>query len=166
MVFFKSRQLLLKSVLFLILVFGLFLFQKNKDRLALAISMTSAESTRLIRDFKKTQKNELAAFDHRQKTEIKELKQAQAAQRKEWELREKEARHQFFKENSKGPDRRKYIGEFLSRRKSMVEEQKKAMALRIQEQETKRKELIEAQRARWEQFEEAIQRGERPSQSF
>src|SRR5262245_31754182 len=75
------------------------------------------EGKKLLKEFQKAQKTQLKAADHRQDLELKELKNSQKARIREWETKEKELRHAFFKEHSKGPDRRTYIQDFLTRRK-------------------------------------------------
>jgi|GEM_PF-1220368 len=64
-------------------------------------------------------KNELKALDRQHQSDLKNLKASQKTRLSEWETREKEARHLFFKEHQNGPERRTYIQEFLKRREDL-----------------------------------------------
>jgi hypothetical protein len=90
-------------------------------------SLTANVDTKsLLKEFTRAQSMELKALEHRNKFEWKELKAAQDFRQKEWEKAEKEARHQFFANHQKGPDRRTYIQDFIKRReifrKHLIEE--------------------------------------------
>ncbi len=162
----KRTSRLKKVGLGILVVLAVVLYQSNKDRLALAISMTQAQSNKLVRDFKKAQKNQLSALSHRNKMSLKEMKISQSARKKEWEQKEKEARHLFFKEHQTGPERRQYIKDFLERRQVMVNVHKEELAQLKRENEVRRKTLIDAQKSNLADFMEALKRGETPSQSL
>jgi len=121
------------------------------------------EGRRLLDEFRKAQRTELLAVEHRQKFELKELRASQKARLKEWELREREARHQFFREHSKGAERREYIQDFLNRRKVLVQGMKEELEQRHREHEAKIKELKEGQLTRIKEANAAIAEGTRPS---
>lgn len=73
----------------------------------------------LWKEFLKAQKMETKATEHRNKFETKELKLSQDARWKEFEKIEREARHKFFADHPRGPDRRAYISEFMKRRDAL-----------------------------------------------
>ncbi len=121
------------------------------------------ESRTLQKEFKKAQTSELAALKHRQDLELKELKSSQAARQKEFENHEKDARHDFFRDHTRGSDRRVYIKEFLDRRRVMLDLFKDETSRRKQEQEARRESVKHEQAQRLKDFEAALQRKERPS---
>jgi hypothetical protein len=125
-------------------------------------SLTPTEMKTLLKEFQKAQKTELKALEHRHKFELKELKSSQDVRWREWKKKEAQARHKFFDEQSKGPERRAYIAEFLEKqeslRKLLIEEKKK----RIQEQAVDLAALRQEQHVRYEEFKKLVQGGQRP----
>ncbi|MBC7691731.1 MAG: hypothetical protein H7222_08160 [Methylotenera sp.] len=120
----------------------------------------------MIKEFKKAQATELKNFEKSQKSELRDLKSSQTAHQKEWEAKEKETRHVFFQANPGGPERRSYVKDFLDRRKVMVNVLKDEQVRRSQEQEVKKRALIEDQRGKLKEFEEALAKGEHPNNSL
>ncbi len=101
----------------------------------------------LWREFVRAQATELRALDHRNRFERKELSSSQEAQRKEWEKKEREARHRFFAEHSRAPERREYVADFLKRRtifrKQLVDESQ-----RLSKQRDEQLKALKADQAR------------------
>ncbi|MGK5085684.1 hypothetical protein WDW37_20540 [Bdellovibrionota bacterium FG-1] len=124
--------------------------------------MDAAEGRKLFQEFRRAQSFEIKALEHRQKLEIKEMKAIHGVRQKEWERREKDARHKFFAEHSHGPDRRTYIKDFMERRKVFLQMMADERANRIREQDVRLRSVKQDQRARLKEFQEALQRGERP----
>ena len=124
--------------------------------------LTSAEATKLLADFQRAQTNERAALDHRNQMEIKELKYSQAARQKEFENREKESRHVFFREHSEGPKRREYVQDFMERRTVMVSVMKEEKTKRSAEHEIYVSAVREDQVTKLKDFKEALAHGDRP----
>lgn len=124
--------------------------------------LTPVEVKQLLREFQKAQASEYRAIDHRQKFELKELDASQTARRKEWERKERDARHLFFANNKKGPERRKYIQDFLERRKIFRQLLIDERAQRIHEQKVKLDGLRQDHETKLKEFKETIQNGARP----
>jgi hypothetical protein len=117
----------------------------------------------MLAEFQRAQGAELKALDHRNKLELKELKTSQAARQKEWEKHEQGARHRFFAEHTRGPDRRAYIKDFLERHRAFQQQIKDEMAQRLKDQEARIAALREDQSARLKEFRESLGRNERPA---
>ena len=128
--------------------------------------ITAADSKLLLKEFQKAQSTELKALEHRHKLELKELKAASSLRQKEWEKREEEARHKFFAEHTRGPDRRGYIKDFMERRKVFQQLLKDEGVNRAHEQDVRLKAMKQDQASRLKEFQTALGRGERPSQSL
>lgn len=123
------------------------------------VHLSGIELKTLLKQFKQAQGSELKALAHRHEFEMKELKASKNTRQREWERREKEARHQFFAEHLKGTERRTYISDYLKRyealKKQFAEEKsqrdlehKASWAALKQDQDRKFKEFkkyIEAQ---------------------
>ena len=124
--------------------------------------LTASELKTLPKEFQKAQKTELLSLEHRLKFEIKELKASQAQRQKEWEMKEREARHQFFKDNKEGPKRRAYVKDFLDRRKVLLNLFADERNQRLHEQEVHKKALLEDQKHKSEIFQKSLQNNERP----
>jgi hypothetical protein len=125
-------------------------------------TITPGVGKRLLREFQAAQSSELKGMKHRHKLELKELKASQAARKKEWEKREKEARHKFFAENRRGPDRRAYITDFIERRRAFFQMLTDERNQRVHEQEVREKALKNDQAQRLKEFKEALARNEAP----
>jgi len=97
--------------------FGLFLF-----------SGASPVPTPSLSELSRAQQAELKAFEVRHKAEMKELKNLQNIAQKEWEKKEREARHKYFEEHPSGDERRNYVKNFIQRRdafrKSLLDQKK------------------------------------------
>jgi hypothetical protein len=125
-------------------------------------TIAPAEGKRLLSEFQRAQKSELKALVHRHDLEQKELKASQAARQNEWDRQEKAARHKFFSENPRGPDRRAYIKDFLIRGKTFRQMLKDEKTQRTEEQKARLKAMREDQAQRLKEFKEALGRNERP----
>ena len=127
-------------------------------------AVTAAQAKPLKDEFQKALTNEARALDHRQKTELKELKASHAARQKEWENKEKETRHAFFKQHTNWSERRTYIRDFLDRRKAFRNFLADELSQRTRDQEARRTALAVEQKGRLEEFQADLNRGMRPSQ--
>lgn len=129
---------------------------------AAVLTVTPAEAKSLAREFQRSQKNALLAFDHRGKMEIKELKASHGARSRDFERRESEARHVFFSQNKEGPKRRDYVKAFQERRKLMLSMLKEEADKKKEEVKVKRESLKREQKEKMTQFLEVLGHGERP----
>jgi hypothetical protein len=125
--------------------------------------VTSADAKKMLTEFQRAQNSELKALDHRNKIELKELKAAHSARQREWERREKEARHKFFSEHTNGPDRRAYIKDFMERRKNFLQLLNDERAQRSHDQEVRVSSLRQDHAQRLKEFQEALKNGQRPA---
>jgi hypothetical protein len=129
---------------------------------AVPAKISPYERNRLRVEFKRAQANELRALEHRHAFELKDLKASQNVRQKEWEKKETEARHKFFAENSKSPDRRTYVQDFIARRKTFRQILTDERNRRAQEQKVRQSSVKEDQIQRLKDFESHLQKGERP----
>lgn len=126
-----------------------------------------AEAKALLREFEKAQKGETLALEHRQKTELRDLKAAQNARFDEWTRKENETRRSFFRTNrGKGPVLRSYMNDLTERRKTLRAILDDEKATRTREQDARRNAVKEDQANRLREFKAALQRGERPSRDL
>lgn len=126
-------------------------------------TLSQSEAKTLLKEYSRSQKNQLKALEQQQKYELKELKASQAARQKEWELKEREARHEFFRIHSEGPERKVYVQDFLDRRKSLLSIFSEERSLRQKEQEVRHKAVKDEQEQKLKEFQDLLAHGERPT---
>lgn len=132
-----------------------------------AYSMGRADSSQQqVKELIRRQKAELKDLVHRNQAELAALKASQEVQRKEWEKKERESRHQYFAEHTHGPERRAYVKDFLSRREAFLKAQKDERTRRSQEQADQVKALQQDQAEKLKSFKEAVERGETPAENL
>jgi hypothetical protein len=124
--------------------------------------LTANDSKTLMNAFVRAQENEVKALRHRNASELSELKAAQKAKQNDWDNKERDARHKFFADHPKGPDRRAYIGDYMNRRKAFVQSLSDEKSQRLQNQDKSIKDLQEDQRQRLDEFKSYLLKGERP----
>jgi hypothetical protein len=125
--------------------------------------LSPAIAKKLLPEFQRAQASELKALEHRHKLELKELKASQAARQKDWERQEKEARHRYFAEHTKGPDRRNYIKDFMERGRNFRQLLADERSQRTHEQDARLGSMKSDQAQRLKEFKEALGRNERPA---
>ena len=104
----------------------------NEVQSASALSgvLTAQEKTNLWSDFKTARIAAEKAFKKQQQVEIKEFQATQAQQSKTERDKERKARRAFFAQDMNGPDRRKYVQDYLARKAKLDQEQKDAYLLK------------------------------------
>lgn len=120
------------------------------------------EARTLSKEFIRAQRTQLKASEHRQEFELKELSLSHKARIREWDTKEKALRRAFFKEHTRGPERRTYVQDFLARRKAFRAALAEERAAKLKQQEIQRKVLKEDQSAKLKEFDETLKRGQRP----
>lgn len=126
-------------------------------------AISPADGKRALGEFLHAQTSELKALSHRQSMEVKELKASQAARQSEWSNRENEARRRYFAEHKRGPERRKYVGEFMQRRKAFDQSLAEDLANRRREHEARAAAMRSEQGEKLKEFKESIDKGEKPA---
>jgi hypothetical protein len=120
----------------------------------------------LQREFERAQAKAMSSLLSKQKRETDAMKVAQKARRKEWIEKEKTARHAFLAEKHKGPEIRVYMRDYQSRLKELDRSLAEERALRLKENEARFDEEKRTQASRRKDFQDALSRGERPSQDL
>ena len=98
--------------------------------------------------FLKAQRSEFDAVVHRHAFELREIQASQGARRKEWESKEKAARHKFFAEHTAGPERRAFVKDFVERRKSFLAITSDERSKRVQDQDVRIKSMREERKTK------------------
>ena len=145
---------------------GTLVYGEGPSTLALQANskaLSSGDAKQLLKEFRKSEGLQIRAMEHRHNLELKELKAAHAARQKEWYQREKDVRHKFFAEHTNGPDRRAFIKDFLERRKAFLKMISDEWSQRIRDQEVRFTSVKGDQAARLKEFQETLQRGEKPA---
>jgi hypothetical protein len=114
------------------------------------------------RNFRKRLEEERSVLKREQSRQKKEGDAQRSARRKEWDRVQKDARRKFFSENLHGPERRRYVQEFLEQRRNFYDQLKSEEKREKAEREARWKALEEQQKFRWRSVEESLGRGEQP----
>ena len=116
------------------------------------------------REFAKAQKSQLKALDHRHQTETKELEASHKARLSEWQSKERIARREYFKSHTKGEEKRAYVEDFVARQQMFMNGMREERERRRAEQKARRTSLVDQQADSKKQFDEVLEKRERPSQ--
>jgi hypothetical protein len=120
------------------------------------------EKAAIYQQFRKKLRDEEKAFDAEEKIQRKALIRHQADRRREWRERERRARRAFFEAHASGPERRRYVQDFVRRRKEFDQQEKNEWVDWNRKHRDLRKQLRVSQQERTRQVNEALSRNERP----
>jgi hypothetical protein len=130
------------------------------------VAIPPAEKKKLLAEFKKAQSSEEQAFFHTKRSQDRELSAAQNQRKKQWFENEKRQRHEFFKSHMNGPERRKYVQDYIQNKKAFersikdeTANSKKMWAERLDRLKVKQKQQAAMFKAKLDQ-------GERPDASL
>jgi hypothetical protein len=131
-----------------------------------ALPSHSYEPKQLLKEFVRAQASELKAIEHRQKLELAEMKSSHAARLKYWNQSEENDRHQFFKDHTRGEERREYIQGFKRRREDLLKLIVDERTKHVSDQLAELKKLKEDQAAKLKSLKDQIAKGEKPDESL
>jgi hypothetical protein len=124
--------------------------------------LSDGQKKHLRVEFNQALQTELKALNHQMNSEWKALKDSQRSREREWKVREKSSRRDFFKTTTSGAEKTKWMEDRKSRyqafKKDLLEELRRVKA----EQSGRRATLLEDQKGRAKLFEEALQQGLSP----
>lgn len=130
------------------------------------LRVTKSEARLLSREFTRAQANDARKFRQDQLAALKELRASQNARDREWRANEDQRRHEFSGTKPKAPQIRQYISERKDRYQAFQRMLKDEYADRDREAQVRRKAFEDDQAAKKREFDETLQRGERPSDSL
>lgn len=106
------------------------------------------------------------AFDHQERSTLREFQAAQSAEAKQWKEKERLARRKYFEKHPTGPEQRKYVLGFVERKKEFDS----AQVLRLQAERKAWRDKREAHRdklkERLKRFLLELEAGQRPSREL
>lgn len=117
----------------------------------------------LLDELVKAQRTELKALDHRHRLETQELKASQSHYLKEWDKREKEARHKFFAEHPKGAERRPYVIDFRKRGEELRKNQAIERGKKAENYDLYLKSIKKLQSENYKLFKKSLDEGKAPA---
>jgi len=118
-----------------------------------SVALGAAKKKALLSNFRAALGVEWRALLHRQRFELQELKAAQRAQKKDFQVREKEARKEAFKSAPSGAEKRKWMEARESRWKALAALHGTDLEKRKQEHKVRRDSLKQEQAERLKEFE-------------
>ena len=125
--------------------------------------ITALEGAKLLQEFQKAQMTEVKAIEHRNRVELQEFRILQKGRLKDWEKEHTEERRKFFRDHSKGADKRQFVQDVMSKRDAFVQVQKTEYDVRTRELEGKVANLKKDQETKLKEFRDSIDKNERPS---
>lgn len=126
------------------------------------VPLTVAERRALLADFTQRQKEELRVMDRRQKAEMKDLEASQTARDREWKSQERARYMEMSKARKSGAEIRAYVHDRRDRRRALLAIFTDEKNQRKREQDARRRSIIEDQAMRLKEFQQFLDRGERP----
>jgi hypothetical protein len=108
------------------------------------------------REFRKSWDLEKKSLEHQAAVAVRQHKNAQRAQTKEWRGKERSARHSFFSKHLNGKERREYVQGYLARKDAFEKQQDKAAVELNQRWATRRKAFKERRMNAEIQFNAAV----------
>ncbi len=126
-------------------------------------SVVPLDPVRLRAAFVSALQSEAQGLRQRIRVESSDLRASQKARRKEFEVRERDARKLFFKENAQPAKRREYVKDFISRRKALAQLLSDELKTRKLEHKASEDSLRADQKRRLAEFDAEIAAGRRPS---
>jgi hypothetical protein len=129
---------------------------------SVALPLNLGEMKELLGAFQKAQMTELRALEHQYRFELKELQASQSARLQEWERKEKESRHKYFKEHMDGPTRRTYIQDFIKRREAFRKSLSEERNVRTRDQTGRLTATRRDQAAKFHEFQKFLDKKVRP----
>jgi hypothetical protein len=127
-----------------------------------AAPLGTGKKKALLSNFRSALGVEFRALEHRQRFELQELKAAQRAQKRDFQVREKEARKEAFKSATSGAEKRKWMEARESRWKALTALHVAELEKRKQEQKVRRDSLKHEQAERFKEFESFLSKGAMP----
>ncbi len=88
------------------------------------VMVGSEEKAKILANFRDKFAEEEKNLEQDQKNKRRDLVKQQNDKRKEWRDRERKARKQYFAEHGSGPERRKYVQDFIARKKDFDAKEK------------------------------------------
>ena len=79
--------------------------------------LSEDERRKLRMEFRSALRSAERAFDHQERSALREFQTAQSAEAKQWKERERLARRKYFEKHPTGPEQRKYVLGFVERKK-------------------------------------------------
>jgi hypothetical protein len=127
------------------------------------LPVTAPEKKTLLSEYNRAQSNEEKALRHVSKSQMRELTAAQSQRNRTWHEQEKRARRDFFAAHTSGPERRKYVQDYIQRKKDFDLLMKNEYEAARKDSATKLDQLLTRQKDQRKKFKAALDQGQRPS---
>ena len=137
----------------------------NSSSLSITHStVTPTELKTLLREFQRAQKGELQALEHQQDLEKRELRASQNARFKEWKKKEKDERHKLIQQHMPFDQLNPKFKDYVRRMKALQKIFEDERTQQLREHDARLNAIKHDQVTRLREFQDAIQRGDRPPQ--
>jgi hypothetical protein len=125
--------------------------------------LSEDEKKKLTSEYKKALSNERSAFNHQERSALRELRVAQNQKQRRWREEQKVARRKYFDEHMSGPERREYVQAYLKKKLEFENSQKAEYAEAKKSWSAKHQALKQSQKSAEEKFHQDLNQGIRPS---
>lgn len=125
--------------------------------------LSAQEKKTLMSEYNRAQSNEEKALRHVSRSQMRELTAAQGARSRTWNEQEKRARRDFFAAHTSGPERRKYVQDYIQRKKEFDRSIKAEYDTARKDWASKLEQMKARQKDQRKKFKAALDQGRRPS---
>jgi hypothetical protein len=128
--------------------------------------LTEEERRKLRMEFRSALRSAERAFEHQERSALREFQTAQSAEGKQWKEKERLARRKYFEKHPTGPEQRKYVLGFVERKKEFDA----SLVFKLQAEKKSWRDKREAHREklkeRLNRFIKELDSGQRPSRDL
>lgn len=128
--------------------------------------VTPEDKRKLLKEYERALLSESKALDHQERAAVRELSAAQNARAREWRENEKKSRRAYFDKVSSGPERRKYVQDFVARKKGFDQSLKEEMQGTRKAWREKKDKLKATHKENMVQFKAQLEQNKRPDASL
>ena len=130
------------------------------------IAISPEQKTKLLSEFKKALNNEEKSVQHQDRSEMKEFNAAQSLKIKNWREHERSVRKSFFESHQSGPDRRKFVQDYIKRKEQFDLANKNDQIASKKASKEKLENLKKQQAERLIQFQKQLEENHTPDVSL
>ncbi len=129
-------------------------------------ALNEDERRKLRMEFRSALRSAERAFEHQERSALREFQTAQSAEGKQWREKERLARRKYFEKHPTGPEQRKYVLGFVERKKEFDASQVFKLQAEKKSWRDKRESHREKLKERLNRFIKELDSGQRPSREL
>jgi hypothetical protein len=128
--------------------------------------LSEDERRKLRMEFRSALRSAERAFEHQERSSLREFQASQAVEARQWKEKERLARRKYFEKHPTGPEQRKYVLGFVERKKEFDASQILQFQAERKSWRDKREAHKEKLKERLKRFLAELESGKRPSREL